>query len=127
MRPAPLLAAAALLAAPAAAQRAADPQLKLDRLLAGRVAGAPVTCIPLRPTTRSQVIPGRAIIYSENGRRLFVNRPRGGAEWLTRDSILVTRPVTTQLCRAEPVQLVDRASGIGRGFVTLGDFVPYTR
>ncbi len=122
-----LLAAAALLATvPAVAQRGYDPQARLDRLLAGRVAGAPVSCIPLRPNTRSEIIEGQAIVYRD-GRRLYVNRPTVGLEWLLRDSILVTRPVVSQLCDAEPVQIIDQPSRIQRGFVTLGKFVPYTR
>ncbi|WP_375402065.1 hypothetical protein [uncultured Sphingomonas sp.] len=119
-------AAALLAAAPTSAQRGYDPQARLDRLLAGRVAGAPVRCIPLRPNTRSEIVEGRAIVYRE-GRRFYVNRPTAGLEWLLRDSILVTRPVVGQLCRGEPVQLVDQPSRIQRGSVTLGDFVPYAR
>jgi hypothetical protein len=122
-----LLVAATLVAAvPASAQRGYDPQAKLDRLLAGRVAGAPVRCIPLRPNTRSEIIEGQAIVYRD-GRRLYVTRPTVGLNWLLRDSILVTRPVVSQLCAGEPVQLIDQPSRIQRGFVTLGDFVPYTR
>lgn len=131
MRPSILLAAAALIGAVApaapAAQRPSDPGPRLDRLLAGRVAGDPITCLPLRRAARSQVVPGEAVVYSANNRELFVNRPSGGAEWLIRDAILVSQQQIGQLCRGDPVQIVDRASGIGRGFITLGDFVPYTR
>jgi len=96
-------------------------------MLAGRVAGPPQSCVPLRRATRSQVIPGQAIVYSENSRRLFVNRPTIGADWLIDTSILLSNQVIGQVCRGDVIQIVDRASRIGRGFVTLGDFVPYTR
>ena len=132
-----ILAAAALIgvAATAPAAQSGSPaaqsdlagRLRLDRLIGSRVAGAPVTCVPLRQATRSQVVPGEAIVYSQNSGRLFVNRPSGGAEWLTPDAILVSDQRIGQICRGDPVQIVDRASRIQRGFVTLGDFVPYTR
>lgn len=111
----------------AAAQRGYDPTVRLDRLLAGRVAGAPVRCIPLRSNTRSEIIEGQAIVYRDGARRLWVNRPTVGLNWLLRDSILVTRPVVNQLCAGEPVQLIDQPSRQQRGFVTLGAFTPYTR
>lgn len=134
MRPSSFAAALLTLAAavPAAAQDSApsrrdgEARARLDRQVAARVAGAPVSCIPLRPNTRSEVIAGEAIVYRD-GSRLWVNRPRIGADRLTRDSILASRPVIGQLCRLEPIQLVDRVSGINLGFVTLGDFTPYTR
>lgn len=122
-----LMASLALLAAaPAAAQGLPDPQARFDRVLQGRVAGPPRACIPLRPNTRSEIVAGTAIIYRDGG-TLYVNRPTSGLEWLERDSILVTQPVVSQLCRNEPVRLVDRVGGFQRSFVTLGEFVPYAR
>lgn len=116
---------ALLAAAPAAAQASPD-QPALDRIVAGHVAGEPRACIPLRPGTHSRVVAKTAIIYREGG-TLYVNRPLSGAEWLNGDSILVTRPTTSQLCRNEPVRLVDPVTRIERGFVTLGEFTPYKR
>ena len=108
------------------AQPSYDPQAQLERALAGRVAGPRQSCINLRQVTRTQIISGTGILYRV-GNRVYLNRPRVGLEWLDRDNILVTRPVVSQLCRNEPVQLIDRTGYIQRGFVTLGDFVPYTR
>jgi hypothetical protein len=118
-----ILAAAALSAPAAAATR--DPDAELARLLAGRVAGEARACLPTSPQVQSsQIIQGRAIVYRD-GRTLWVNRPRAGAEQLRHDDILVTRVWGGQLCRVDPVQLVDRAALFPRGFVSLGDFVPY--
>ena len=74
----------------------------------------------------SQVIDGTAIVYRVGG-RLYVNRPEIGADSLDNDDILVTRTTTDQLCRIDTVRLIDRTSRIPRGFVGLGDFVPYTK
>lgn len=120
-----LLAAAAFAAAPALAQQAPD-QDPLQKAVAGRVAGAPVNCIPLRSIRSSKIIDGRAIIY-EVGSTLYVNTPRAGASDLRHDPILVTNTHSSQLCSIDTVKLIDRGSQFSRGFVSLGEFVPYTK
>jgi hypothetical protein len=119
-----LVLAAAVLATPAIARERDNPDVKLAKLLDGRVAGPPSHCISLPWTSGSQIIAGRAIAYRQGG-TLWVNQPRSGAESLRGDDILLTRTSTTQLCSIDTVNLIDRASHIQRGFVVLGDFVPY--
>ncbi len=116
---------AAAFAAPAPA--AQSPQARLDRMLEGRVPGQPVSCINQRDIRSAQIIDRTAIVY-QVGSRLYVNRPRSGAASLDRDDILVTRSFgTSQLCRIDIVRLVDRTALFPRGFVSLGEFVPYSR
>jgi hypothetical protein len=103
-----------------------SPEARLDKLLDGRVAGKPVSCINLRDIQSSEIIDGTAIVY-RIGKRLYVNHPRGGAYQLDRDDILVTKTIGSQLCRIDTVRLIDRTSHFPSGFVSLGDFVPYTR
>lgn len=124
-----ILAAAALIGA-TAPSIAADPvsargEADLVKQLDHRVAGKPVSCINQRDIQSSQVVRGTAIVY-QIGRNLYVNRP-SGAYSLGGDDILVTRTFGGQLCRMDSVNLVDRTGGFQRGFVILGDFVPYTR
>lgn len=102
-------------------------EAKLAKLLEGRVAGKPVSCINLRGSDSSQIIDGTAIVYNGPGGRYYVNRPRGGADSLRYDDVLVTRTTGAQLCRTDPVTLVDSLSRFPRGFVNLGDFVPYAK
>jgi hypothetical protein len=102
------------------------PEARLDRMLAGRVAGKPVDCINLRDIRSSQIIDRTAIVYQVGG-KLYVNRPRGGASSLDDNDILVTNTVTSQLCRIDTVRLIDRTSRFYSGFVSLGEFVPYTK
>jgi hypothetical protein len=113
----------------AAATRTArpTPEQRLAKLLAGRVAGEPVHCISLRDIRSSEIIDGTAIVYRTGGNRLYVNRPRGGAQQLDYDDVLVTRTSTSQLCSIDIVRLVDRTSRFETGFVSLDDFVPYAR
>ncbi|MFD1611101.1 hypothetical protein ACFSCW_04720 [Sphingomonas tabacisoli] len=116
---------AAALLAPAVAAPRLSPEARLDKAIGDRVPGKPVSCINLRDIQSSEIIDKTAIVYRV-GSKLYVNRPHG-ANWLDDDDILVTKTVTGQLCRIDTVTLIDRTSRFQRGFVTLADFVPYTR
>lgn len=130
MRPliASILAAAALAAVPtiSAAKEKPTGEEKLAKLLEGRVAGEPRNCISLTGSNSSQIVDGTAIVYRSGG-TLWVNRPRSGADSLRDDDVLVTRTTGSQLCRVDSVQLHDRNGHFWRGFVMLGDFIPYRR
>ncbi|HEX8214191.1 MAG TPA: hypothetical protein VF582_01830 [Allosphingosinicella sp.] len=122
-----LLVGAILAAAvPAAAAEKLAPEAQLARAVEGRVAGAPVHCISLRPTQSSEVITNSAIIY-QSGSTLYVNRPRSGAQSLDDQDILLTRTFSSQLCSGDVVEVIDGSSGMMRGLVFLGEFVPYKR
>ncbi|HWW59707.1 MAG TPA: hypothetical protein VN047_22655 [Sphingopyxis sp.] len=123
-----LLAAAAIAATPAAsaAKERLAPEAQLAKLLEGRVAGEPQDCISLPATNSSQIIDKTAIVYRSGG-TLWVNRPKGGAESLDDDDILVTRLTGSQLCSIDTIELRDRTSRMYSGFVSLGEFVPYRR
>lgn len=132
----PMLQGLAMIAVLAAASSAlaANPaapnpkgEAKLAKLLEGRVAGKPVQCITLHGSDSSEVIDGTAIVYHGSGGRYYVNRPRSGASDLRHDDVLVTKTVTAQLCSIDSVTLVDSLSRFPRGFVNLGDFVPYAK
>ncbi|PKP99322.1 MAG: hypothetical protein CVT74_08240 [Alphaproteobacteria bacterium HGW-Alphaproteobacteria-13] len=122
------LAAATLAAVPAgaAAKEKPTPQERLAKLLEGRVAGEPQRCISTPAITDTQVIDKTAIVYRQ-GNTLWVNTPRSGAESLDDDDVLVTKQTGSQLCSIDTVQLHDRTSRTWRGFVALGDFVPWRK
>ena len=126
-----LLIGAALLGASATALAAdrdnSKNEAKLAAAIAGRVAGKPVDCINLRDVRSSQIIDGTAIVYDTGGGKLYVNRPRTAADWLDSDDILVTKTYGSDLCSLDTVSLVDRGARMQRGFVGLGQFVPYTK
>ena len=124
-KPSLIFAAAALLAAPMAAEARQTPQQQLDKMLAGRVAGKPVDCIDTLVNRDSTVIDKTAIVYG-SGRTIYVNRPKY-PESLNSDDLLVTELHSTQLCSVDVVKLHDRSGGWYRGFVGLNKFVPYTR
>ena len=101
-------------------------EAELAKLLQGRVAGKPVSCIQQGAIQSAEVIGGTAIVYRD-GNRLFVNRPTSGAESLDADDILLTDTHSSELCSIDVVRLIDRTSRFERGFVGLGEFVPYVR
>lgn len=120
----------ALLALPGAAmaEEKANPkgEAELAKMLEGRVAGKPVKCLPTHAMDNSTVINKTAIVY-RSGSKLYVNRPRSGADQLDDDDILVTKLYGSQLCNIDKVDFVDRSSRMWSGFAVLGDFVPYER
>jgi hypothetical protein len=121
-----LASAAALLTGPALqAKPRLTPEQQLAKLLEGREAGKPVSCISHWDTRDMQVLDKTAIVYG-HGRTIWVNRP-ANAQQLDDDDILVTKVHGSQFCRLDIVHTVDRTGHFTTGFVNLGDFVPYTR
>lgn len=127
------LAAAALIVTPGLAQARPDAkapdkegEAKLAKMLEGRVAGEPVSCIPVSQTTNTTVIKNTAIVYRV-GSTLYVNRPNN-ADQLDGDDILVTKLYGSQLCSVDTIELRDRnTSFMWNGFVSLNKFVPYRK
>lgn len=121
-----LAASAALLVGPALnAKPRLTPEQRLEKLLEGREAGKPRSCISNMDSRDMQVIDGTALVY-RSGSTLYVNRPRN-AEDLDSDDIMVIRTHGGQFCRLDMVNMVDRTGHFTTGFVSLGDFVPYKR
>jgi len=122
------IASVSLAATPASAAKS-RPKLtgeaQLAKLLEGRTAGEPVSCLPSGLSSDSRVIDGTAIVY-RSGSTLYVNRPTNASS-LDDDDILVTRLSTGRPCRLDMVNLVDRTSRFQTGFVSLQDFVPYRK
>lgn len=127
----PTLAAAAAIATlalatgPVAARERPTGDQELAKLLEGRVAGEPRSCINTFVNSDSRVIDNTAIVYGR-GRTIWVNRtqiPQDLDRW---DSLLI-RQSGSQLCRQDIVTTFDNASGMYTGNIFLTDFVPYTR
>lgn len=116
----------ALLAGSAQAAKPVDSSAELDRLLAGRVAGPPEHCIDIHRVRSSQIIPHTAIVY-DMGNVIYVNRPRNGADTMSRWDTMVEHLYTSQLCDIDTIQLIDQSSHTFTGIVFLGDFIPYRR
>ena len=120
-----LVAAATLASGPSVAAERLTGEAKLEKMLEGRVAGEPRSCINTRVHRDSTVINNTAVVYGR-GKTIWVNRtvhPDSLNDW---DSLL-TRQHGTQLCRQDIVTTFDRSSGMYTGNIFLTEFVPYTR
>lgn len=122
------LAAVGMLAAPAAVSAKGPkltPEQKLEKLLEGRVAGKPVSCISLSTARESRIFDKTAIVY-ESGSTIYVNRPKHASS-LDDDDVMVTETHGSQLCRLDVVRMHERSGMWYNGFVSLEDFVPYRK
>lgn len=106
-------------------QRSAQQQATFDRMLAGKVAGAPARCLPTYRSSDMTVIDEDTILFRD-GRTVYVNRPIGGCNGLGRSGYaLVTRSFGSSLCSGDIARVADLTAGITVGSCSLGDFVPY--
>jgi hypothetical protein len=101
-------------------------QTKYQQLLAGKVAGAPISCIPTRRANDMVVIDDNTIAFKD-GARVYVNHPQGGCSQLSQGhTALVTREYAQPgPCSGDVAQVVDTFSHMTVGSCTLGDFTPY--
>ena len=134
MRAIPILLTAAILAGcmtqPPAPTRSAKGQADFQRLTEGKVAGAPIACLPPSARTRNMVTIDDSTVAFEDGRnRTYVNHLHGSCSSL--DSgfyTLVTRSHgSSSLCTGDMADVMDVRNGISVGSCSLGEFIPYTR
>ena len=126
---APLAAlAAAALGLGAASMAAADDvprgEAKLAKMLEGRVAGEPQSCINTFPSRALTQIDDTALVYRE-GRTLWVNRTRTPDAIDDDDYLVIRKFGGTRLCRTDQVETYSRPGNFFSGVIFLGDFVPY--
>lgn len=118
------LAVLASAAAAAAAPVSERDQATIDRLLKGKVAGDPVSCIAI-PRSGGSTIAGNRIYYRGTGRTVYVNDP-GPSCNLRRGSAIVIKTPINRFCRGDIITLFEPSSGIDRGSCALGEFTPWT-
>jgi hypothetical protein len=106
---------------------AAKPQ-QYDQLLAGKVAGPPVSCLPTLRQDDMVVIDDRTVAFRQGSSRTYVNHMQGGCSNLGGGYALVTRSFGGgQLCRGDIAQVVDLSSRMTVGSCVFGEFIPYSR
>lgn len=121
--------AACSTAPPVPTQRSARGEQRLTKELAGRTAGAPVSCLPTYRSNDMIAIDDSTILFRDGTRRIWRNDLQGGGCNLLGAGgyTLVTRTSGGGLCRGDIGQVMDLRSGITVGSCVMGDFVPYTR
>lgn len=127
---APLLICAALAGCSTAVEppmRSSMQQHDLDKLLAGKVAGAPVNCLQPYNSGDMRVIDENTVVYRAGSNRVYVSHFDGGCNQLGRPGYaLLTKPIgSSSMCRGDIAQVIDVQNGITVGSCVVGDFTPY--
>lgn len=121
-------AAITMLAAPAA--QAEDHveltkgEMKLAKMLDGRVAGEPERCIRTIGSRSIQKIDDTALVYRD-GDTIWVNYTRSPGAIDDGDYLVIDRFSTTSLCRTDRVTAFSRTGNFMSGVIFLDDFIPY--
>ena len=108
--------------------RTAEAQQQLNKLLAGRTAGKPQSCLPSFRAQDMVVVDENTILYRDGSKRVWRNDMNGPCNGLGRPgTALVTRVFGgSGTCRGDIAQVVDTSLGFTSGSCSFGDFVPYT-
>ena len=108
--------------------RTAKAQQRYEQLLAGKVAGPPVSCLPTYHQDDMVVIDEQTVAFRQGSNRVYVNHMQGGCSNLGGSYALVTKQFgSAQLCRGDIAQVVDLTNHFTVGSCVFGDFIPYTR
>lgn len=119
---------ACMMAAPPDDRMVAEGQAKFAAVTAGKVAGAPITCLPPRISSRNLVVIDPATIaYEDSSRRVYVNHLRGECNLHPGFNSLVVRSSGSGTCSGDIADVADIRTGMTYGSCALGEFVPYTR
>jgi hypothetical protein len=130
MKPLALIAVGAALAL-AGSAAVASPytekgEARLARMLEGRTAGAPESCITTMRPDKMQVIDGVAVVY-DAGKTIWVARPVDPRMLRPTDALVIDRFSASRLCVQEAMRTIDRYDHFPTGAVFLRNFVPYTK
>jgi len=101
-------------------------EARLARMLEGRTAGAPVSCIDTMRSNKMEVIDGVAVVY-DAGKTIYVARPTDPRMLGRSDALVIDRFSPSRLCVQEAMKTIDRYDHFHTGVVFLRSFVPYTK
>lgn len=130
MRKLTLMLAGAMIAscttAPPLPTRSANGQIQYQRMIAGKVAGAPVRCLSNSNANDMTIIDEQTIAYRLGG-QVYINHLQRSCPGLGGPSnALVTRSsVASEICRGDVAYLMDTGSHFTVGSCVFGDFIPY--
>jgi len=128
-----ILASVAVLASCTMSAEAPAPSLqaqtKAQQLLAGKVALAPISCLPTRKANDFVVIDENTLAYKDGTSRVYINHPAGGCPLASQGhTALVSHQIGQEgPCSGDVVQVVDTLSHQAIGSCSLGEFTPYVR
>jgi hypothetical protein len=114
--------------APEPVQPSPMAQRELAALLAGKVAGPPVSCMPNYNVYDMRIIDGRNVAFRMGGRSVFMMQLSPGCEMLgTGHYAMLTRQFGGMgYCQGDIVHVVDTTSRFSVGSCGIDRIVPYT-
>jgi hypothetical protein len=99
---------------------------RLQQLLAGKVAGPPVDCLPSFNTSNMTVIDESTIAYRRSPTEVYVTHMNGPCTDLGNPSFaLLTRQFATNTCSGDIAQVIDTSTHMSVGSCVFGKFTPY--
>ena len=128
-----LLATGAMLAACTVSAQEPPPsmqaQTKAQQLLAGKVALAPISCLPTRKANDFVVIDDNTLAYKDGTSQVYINHTNGSCAQASQGhTALVSHQIGQEgPCSGDVVQVVDTLSHQTIGSCSLGEFIPYVR
>ena len=123
MRALMLIAAAGLLAS--CSRPVSPPASGFAEATAGRVAGAPQTCISNNPAENLHVLDPQTVAYGY-GKTVWVNRLAAACPVLDEaNGLIVEAGVGGEYCRGDRVRAREPAATVAGPACNLGDWVPY--
>jgi hypothetical protein len=107
--------------------RTAEKQREYEQLLVGKVAQAPISCLPHYQSGDMRTIDENTILFRDGANRTYVAHMQSGCTGLpTGHYALVTHQFgSADLCRGDIAQVFDTVARIPVGSCVWGDFVPY--
>jgi hypothetical protein len=109
--------------------RTAQGQQEYEALLAGKVAGNPISCVPSYRADDMIRIDEQTIAFRDGSSRVYVAHMRGPCSNLTSGNYaLVTKSFGSGgLCSGDIARVVDTSNNITVGSCAFGDIIPFTR
>lgn len=110
--------------------RSAKGQAEYQRLIQGKVAGPPVSCLPSYRANDTIVIDEQTVAFRvAGGSQVYIAHMPGGCPNLGQANyVMLTKQFgSIGLCRGDIAQIVDPVNRITVGSCTFGDFTPYTK
>ena len=109
--------------------RSAQGQQQFERLVAGKVAGPPLSCLATFNTNDMVVIDDETVAFRQGANRVYVNHLQSGCNGIASGfNALVTRQSdASSLCRGDIAESRNLTSHLTTGSCIFGDFIPYTR
>jgi hypothetical protein len=114
--------------APSAPTRSARAEQNYQKLLAGKVAQAPVNCLPSYNANDMIVVDENTVAFRVGSARLYLAHMQGPCNGLSPGGpyALLTRQFgSAGLCRGDIAQVIDTVNHFTVGSCTFGEFTPY--